>query len=98
MACPATGVSGSSSNYTFSFPQPPYGHVDIAFATGHGITDFGFPDNLPFNEFDDASVWSYELIDTTPPFVLTRSPARGVNGHESFRDCRDLHRTGDWRG
>ncbi len=75
---PATGVSGSGSNYTFSFPQPPYGHVDIAFATGHGITDFGFPDNLPFNEFDDAAVWSYELIDTTPPFVLARTPARGA--------------------
>jgi hypothetical protein len=75
---PATGVSGSGSNYTFTFPQPPYGHVDIAFATGHGITDFGFPDNLPFNEFDEASVWGYELIDRTPPFVLARTPARGA--------------------
>ncbi len=75
---PATGVSGSGSNYTFSFPHPPYGHVDIAFASDHGITDFGFPDNLPFNEFGDDAIWSYELIDRTPPRVAAHVPATGV--------------------
>jgi len=35
---PATKVTGSGSNYVFSFPQPPYGEVEIAWANGHGIT------------------------------------------------------------
>ena len=75
---PATGVTGSGSNYTFNFPHPAYGHVDVKFAPGHGITDFGYPENLAFNEFDDAAIWSYELSDTTPPRVATKTPNTGA--------------------
>ncbi len=76
---PATSVisSGNLSNYTFRFAQPPYGHLDISFATGHGITDYGFPTVLPFNEFDDEARWSYELLDRTPPQVAVRTPSAG---------------------
>src|SRR5262249_15010807 len=47
---PATGLSGSGSNYTFTVAQPAYGAVAITWASGHGITDIGFPSNLPFDE------------------------------------------------
>ena len=33
---PATGVSGSGSNYTFTFSQPAYGNVFITWLSGHG--------------------------------------------------------------
>ena len=77
---PATGVTAApnGSNYTFTFPHPLYGHVDISFATGHGITDFGFPGVLPFNEFDDSAIWSYEVLDRTPPRVAARVPGAGA--------------------
>ena len=43
----ATNVTGSGSNYVFSFPQPPFGEVEVTWAPGHGITDFGWPTVLP---------------------------------------------------
>ncbi|MGC9035451.1 MAG: hypothetical protein ACP5K7_06400, partial [Verrucomicrobiia bacterium] len=45
---PATTLSGSGSNYIFGFPQPPYGNVQITWATNHGIYDIGVPP-LPFD-------------------------------------------------
>src|SRR5207253_2430872 len=74
---PATGVIGSGSNYFFTFPQPPYGEVEIAWANGHGITDFGWPTVLPFNELSPDAQWEYDLIDRTPPSILARTPAPG---------------------
>ncbi|HTD67524.1 MAG TPA: Ig-like domain-containing protein, partial [Candidatus Limnocylindria bacterium] len=68
---PATGVTGSRSNYTFSFPHPPYGKVEVTFANGHGITDYGYPENLPFVE----TTWEYDLIDRTIPTIASRFPA-----------------------
>jgi len=74
---PATGVTGSGSTYVFSFPQPPYGEVEIAWINGHGITDFGYPTNLPFNELGQDAQWEYQLIDKTPPTIAARTPAPG---------------------
>jgi len=74
---PATGLTGSGSNYVFSFPQPPYGEVEIAWINGHGITDFGYPTNLPFNELGQDAQWEYQLIDKTPPTIKARTPAAG---------------------
>ena len=54
---PATGVGGSGANYVFTFPQPPYGEAEIAWANGHGITDFGYPTNLAFNELSPDAQW-----------------------------------------
>ena len=75
---PATGVTGSGSNYVFSFPQPPYGEVEIAWSNGHGITDFGFPSDLPFNELSPDAQWEYQLIDRTAPTIAARTPAPGA--------------------
>jgi acid phosphatase type 7 len=75
---PATGVNGthSRSNYTFTFPHPVYGPVNVSWASSHGITDYGWPVVLSFNEHAAGSSWSYTLLDRTPPFVLARTPAR----------------------
>jgi hypothetical protein len=77
---PATSVfaAPNGSNYVFAFPHPPYGNVDISFASGHGITDFGFPSNLAFNAFAPEASWSYTLIDQTPPRVAAKTPDAGV--------------------
>jgi hypothetical protein len=76
---PATSVvaSPNGSNYTFYFPQPPYGEAEIAWANGHGITDYGWPTVLPFNELSPDAQWEYQLIDRTPPIITVRTPARG---------------------
>ena len=76
---PATGMTGngSLSNYTFTFPQPAYGAVNITWAGGHGITDYGYPTNLPFDETGPGATWTYDLVDQLPPRVLARTPAPG---------------------
>jgi len=75
---PATSVSGSTSNYTFGFARPPYGEVQISFAPGHGITDFGYPTNIPFNELEASASWKYDYLDVVAPAVAARSPAAGA--------------------
>lgn len=77
---PASSVFAppNGSNYVFAFPHPPYGPVDISFASGHGITDFGFPSNLAFNAAAPEASWSYTLIDQTPPRVSARTPVAGA--------------------
>ncbi|HUR21734.1 MAG TPA: alkaline phosphatase family protein [Vicinamibacterales bacterium] len=72
---PATGVSGSDSNYVFTFAQPPFGTVTISFAPGHGITDTGYPTDLPFDENGAGASWTYSLIDVFPPTISARGPA-----------------------
>jgi hypothetical protein len=75
---PATGVSGSGSNYIFTFPQPPFGEVSVGFAGDNGITDFGWPSNLPFDLDGPNARWEYELIDKVAPVIRARTPAPGV--------------------
>jgi hypothetical protein len=74
-------VSGSGSNYTFTFPQPPYGTVHIAWGPQHNITDFGFPPNA-FDEAAPGASWQYNFIDIVrpvaseiypPPTVIVRT-------------------------
>lgn len=74
---PATAVSAqhSRSNYTFSFPQPPYGPVTITWAEGHGIRDYGWPEELPFDRTGPGATWTYTLVDRDVPFVTARVPA-----------------------
>ncbi len=76
----ATGLVAApgGSNYVFSFLRPDYGEVFVSFVAGHGITDFGFPLNLPFDDLGPGARWDYELIDRTPPIVATRAPAPGA--------------------
>ncbi len=72
---PATGLgSSNSTNYTFSFPQPPNGIINITWATNHGILDF---DPAP-KQFDDTAPGAkrqYALVNPGAPFLLSQSPA-----------------------
>jgi hypothetical protein len=76
---PASSVSAnnSRSNYTFTFPQPPYGAVNVTWAADHGITDYGWPTVLPFDATGPGATWGYTLLDRTPPIVVARVPAAG---------------------
>jgi len=74
---PATGFSGTTSNYTFTFPEPPFGTVTIAWAGDHAITDLGYPSNLPFNATGPGATWTYNLIDTRAPVIVSRTPLAG---------------------
>jgi hypothetical protein len=83
---PATGLIGVAgmSNYTFTFPEPPYGEVEVVFAAGHGITDYGWPTLLPLDELDPAAAWEYEQLDRVPPVLASRSPEPGVTVSNLF--------------
>jgi hypothetical protein len=73
---PATSVSGSGSNYTFSFPQPTYGTVNISWVSGHGITDL-FTPPAAFNRTGPGATWLYQFNDVVPPLVTTITPVPG---------------------
>ncbi len=70
---PATGLSGSGSNYTFTFPQPAYGTVSINWAAGHGITDVFTPSHA-FDTNSTGANWSYTLLDSQTPTITTINP------------------------
>lgn len=69
----ATGVSGSGSNYTFTFSQPAEGTVYVGWSGAHGITDFESPPKA-FDPFSAGGTWQYTLADTVAPVVTTISP------------------------
>jgi len=76
---PAISLSVSSDIYLFTVTQPPTeGTVAITWAAGHGITDFGYPSSLPFNENGPGGSWTYTLVDRTPPTIITRAPGAGA--------------------
>jgi len=69
----ATGVSGSGSNYTFTFMQPAYGAVPVTWAAAHGITDL-FTPPAAFNTNSAGANWSYTLLDAVPPTITAIDP------------------------
>ncbi len=74
---PASGVSGTGNQYTFTFPSPVYGTVQIRWSTFHTIEDF----ESPARRFDLAaagSTWTYELLDPKGPAVTVRQPPPGL--------------------
>src|SRR5262249_52344482 len=73
---PATGVGGSASNYTFTFPQPAYGTVSITWAVGHGIADVFTPPH-PFDGGGAGATWQYTFLDVVPPVATTINPVPG---------------------
>jgi hypothetical protein len=73
---PATNVTGSGAVYTFRFPQPPYGMVNISWSTTHGITDVFTPPNA-FNRNGIGAIWQYLLRDVVPPVVSALNPVPG---------------------
>ena len=77
----ATSVSGSGSNYTFTFTQPAEGVVYVGWSGAHGIADFESPPKA-FDPFSAGGTWQYTLTDTTAPTLTTLSPAAGATVRE----------------
>ncbi len=69
----AAAVSGSASNYTFSFSHPAEGTVFIGWNGEHGIADLENPPK-PFDSFSSGATWQYTLADTVAPIVARVSP------------------------
>ena len=74
---PATNLSGNGASYTFSFPSPALGAVQITWTTNHGIADIGLPP-LPFDANGAGATWNYNLIDTIAPTIAAKNPAAGA--------------------
>jgi hypothetical protein len=74
---PATSVTGSGADYTFSFPQPLFGDVQVIWALDANIFDTAVPPNA-FNRSDPSASFYYELIDPTVPFVASVYPPQGI--------------------
>ncbi|MGC9035452.1 MAG: lamin tail domain-containing protein [Verrucomicrobiia bacterium] len=74
---PATSVSGVGNVFTFSFPQPPYGNVQITWATNHGIVDFDSPPKS-FNESAPGATFGYNLLNPNAPVIMSKNPAAGA--------------------
>jgi len=74
---PATGVSGDGKTFTFSFPQPAYGPVQIRWSTFHTIRDLENPPQT-FDPAAAGSSWMYELLDPEGPSVAFRQPPAGL--------------------
>jgi len=74
----ATGLTGSGSNYTFTFAAPAlYGGVNVAWVTNHEITDLAVPGNA-FDGTAPGATWQYNYIDTVAPTVAGLFPAAGT--------------------
>ncbi len=73
----ATGVivGGGGTTYTFSFPQPAFGTVNITWAAGHGIADLV---GQPFNATGPGATWSYSFSDPIPPTISSLIPGAGA--------------------
>ncbi len=71
---PATGLTGSGSNYTFSFSQPAFGAVAITWSAAHGIAD-AFTPPATFNSGATGATWQYQLLDSAPPVMSSLTPA-----------------------
>ncbi len=74
---PASGVSGTTSNYTFTFPVPASGLVRVTWAAGANIFDVGFPP-LGFDTEDPDAAWTYSNLDAVAPTVVGQLPAAGA--------------------
>jgi CotH kinase protein/Lamin Tail Domain len=73
----ATSVVGTGDSYTFFFPQPAFGSVQISWADGHGIVDLGVPPN-PFDGTAPGATWQYQLVDVVAPTVISVVPSLGA--------------------
>ncbi len=72
----AATVSGSGTNYTFTFPQPLEGLVSVSWAAGHGIRDGEIPPQA-FDGSTAGATASYTLVDVTAPVVALIMPTPG---------------------
>ena len=88
---PADSVSGSGSNYVFSFTQPSPGTVSIYWDIESAITD------LSGNLFDTSGSWTYTLIDNIPPAIASTTPAAGAGRRQSHAGPGHIQRGGHRR-
>jgi hypothetical protein len=68
---PAANVTGTGSNYVFSFTQPAPGTIVAYWDIDSGISD------ISGNTFDTSGTWTYTLIDNTGPTLTSVAPADG---------------------
>jgi hypothetical protein len=69
----ATGLTGSSNLWTWTFAQPNYGPVNVTFAGAHGITDFDAPPKAFI-----SSGFSYNLVNPSAPTIAGQTPLAGT--------------------
>ena len=69
---PANAVSGSGSNYVFTFTQPPPGTILMYWDIESAISD------LVGNTFDTSGSWTYALVDNIPPTLAATAPPDGA--------------------
>jgi len=69
---PASSVSGSGSNYVFTFSQPFPGTVLLYWDIESAITDDAG------NLFDTSGSWTYTLIDNIAPTIISAAPVAGA--------------------
>src|SRR5207244_3960183 len=74
----ATGISGSGTNYTFTFAQPAYGNVGFTWSASHGIFATGSPADT-FDRTRGGNTWSLTLVDQTAPAIAAQNPPAGAN-------------------
>ncbi len=74
---PAAGCSGASNLWTFTFPQPADGVVDVTWAANHGIVDFDSPPK-PFNGTAPGATFRYSLLNPNAPSIVGQTPAAGA--------------------
>jgi beta-lactam-binding protein with PASTA domain len=85
----AAGVTGiGSTNFTFSFTQPPAGLIQFYWDADHGILDQNG------NAFQPETSWTYNLVDTSAPLVLLVSPPAGATVTRFTQLRGELFRTG----
>lgn len=69
---PANTVSGSGSNYVFTFTQPLPGTILLNWDIESAISD------EVGNSFDTSGSWTYTLVDNIPPTLLSTAPLNGA--------------------
>ena len=68
---PALEVIGTNALYSFSFPQPPFGPVDVSWGPLHSIVDMN---GQRFDAGALGSTWAYQLTDPDGPRVSITVP------------------------
>jgi hypothetical protein len=69
----AESVSGAGDTWTFTFDQPPYGDVLVAWSPAHNLSDINTPAHA-FDETAPGTTWAYSLTDSIAPFVTGLNP------------------------
>ena len=70
----ADGVTGSGSNYTFTFEQPANGTITVSWSAEANIADT----ETPSHAFNPTNTWQYNLIDNVAPTVQDQAPPAGA--------------------